>query len=98
MTKYIHCVFVKHRACDRTFLFCVDEESQLQNGTEVLCETKYGETEGVCVGRSFMVSESALESIVAGVGAYLPLKNVVGIVRKEIVEQKKVKRFDRLPF
>lgn len=98
MTKYIHCVFVKHKAYNRTFLFCVDSESRLQNGTEVLCETKYGETEGTCVGRSFMVSESALESIVAGVGAYLPLKNVVGIVEKELVEQRKVKRYDSLPF
>lgn len=45
-----------------------------------------------------MVSESALESIVAGIGAYLPLKNVVGTVTERYTIQKEVERFDRLPF
>lgn len=98
MTKYIHCVFIRHTGSGKTFLFHVARESQLQNGAQVLCETKYGESEGICVGKSFIVSESALESIVAGVGAYFPLKSVVGTVETELVRETKVKRFDKLPF
>lgn len=45
-----------------------------------------------------MVSENALNSIVAGVGAYLPLKDVVGIVTEKYTIQKEVNRFDKLPF
>lgn len=98
MIKYIHCVFVRHKRQDKTFLFSVDGLKQLKNGTEVLCDTKYGESDGVCVGDSFMVSESALKSIAENIGAYLPLKKVVGTIEMEIVKQKTVKRFDGLPF
>ena len=98
MTKYIHCVFVRHKRQDKTFLFSVDGLEQLKNGTEVLCDTKKGESEGRCVGNSFIVSESALKSIAENVGAYLPLKSVVGTIETELVKQKTVKRFDELPF
>lgn len=98
MTKYIHCVFVRHKRQDKTFLFSVDGLEQLKNGTEVLCDTKYGESDGICVGNSFMISESALKSIAENIGAYLPLKKVVGTIDTEIVKQKTVKRFDELPF
>ena len=50
------------------------------------------------MSNSFMVSESTLESIAAGVGAYLPLKSVVGTVTERYVRQKEVERFDTLPF
>ena len=98
MTKYIHCVFVRHKRQDKTFLFSVDGLEQLKDGTEVLCNTKKGESEGICVGNSFIVSESALKSIAENVGAYLPLKSVVGTIELKLVKQKTVKRFDELPF
>lgn len=98
MKKYIHCVFVRHKRQDKTFLFSVDRLEQLKNGTEVLCETKYGESDGICVGNSFTISESALKSIAENIGAYLPLKNVVGTIETELVRHKTVKRFDELPF
>ncbi len=98
MKKYIHCVFVRHKRRDKTFLFRIDGLEQLKNGTEVLCNTKYGEAEGKCVGDSFMITESALKSIAENIGAYLPLKKVVGTIEMKLVKQKTVKRFDELPF
>ena len=98
MIKYVHCVFVRHNEDDHAFLFSVDSLEQLKSGATVLCETIHGETTGTCIGNSYMVSESALESIVAGIGAYLPLKNVVGTVTERYTIQKEVERFDRLPF
>ena len=98
MTKYVHCVFVRHNEDDHAFLFSVDSLEQLKSGATVLCETIHGETTGTCMSNSFMVSESTLESIAAGVGAYLPLKSVVGTVTERYVRQKEVERFDTLPF
>ena len=98
MTKYVHCVFVRHDDNEKTFLFSVDSLKRLRSGSSVLCETIHGETTGTCIGNSFMVSESTLESIAAGVGAYLPLKSVVGTVTERYVRQKEVERFDTLPF
>lgn len=98
MTKYVHCVFVKHEGTKKTFLFNVSDQKMIRSGTLVLCDTKCGESYGTCIGNSFMVSENALNSIVAGVGAYLPLKDVVGIVTEKYTIQKEVNRFDKLPF
>lgn len=98
MTKYVHCVFVKHEGSDRTFLFNVSDPKKIKSGTIVVCNTKYGEVYGTCIGDSFMVSENALDSIVEGVGAYFPLKDVVGIVTEKYTIQKQVNRFDELPF
>ena len=98
MIKYVHCVFVRHHEDDHAFLFSVDSLEQLKSGATVLCENIHGETTGTCMSNSFMVSESTLESIAAGVGAYLPLKSVVGTVTERYVRQKEVERFDTLPF
>lgn len=98
MTKYVHCVFVKHSGNNRTFLFAVDTHQKLKDGTQVLCETRYGEAEGHCAGNSFMIDENALNSIVVNVGAELPLKSVVGIIEENHVIERKLKRFDNLPF
>lgn len=100
MIKYIHCVFITHEGNtnNKTFLFAVNNIEKLKDGTEVLCETKYGETTGRCFGDSFMIPENSLKSIAYGIGAYLPLKNVVGVIEREPVIKKLVKRFDELPF
>jgi hypothetical protein len=100
MTKYIHCVFVRHEENenDKTYLFHVASHEKIKNGTKVLCKTIQGEVTGRCIGDSFMVSENALKSIVDGVGAYLPLKDVIGIITTKYVLQNEVNRFDVLPF
>lgn len=98
MIKFIHCVFVKHLGSDKKYLFCVDNIERLKNMQEVLCETKYGEAEGVCACDSFTVSENALISIAQALGANLPLKKIVGIIEHKPILSKEVTRFDELPF
>ena len=98
MKKYIHCAFVLHERDERKYLFSVDSPYQLKNGTEVLCETIQGEVRGICVGNSFLVDESTLKSIVVGVGAYLPLKRIVGTITEKMTTTIEVNRFDGLPF
>ena len=94
MTKYIHCVFVRHSDKKKAFLFSVDSCQKLKTGTEVLCQTSKGKAYGQCVGDSFMVPETTLQSLVLGADAYLPLKSVVGIVTETYVPRKEVKRCD----
>ena len=88
-------VFVKHKH-GGNFLF--KTECDLQKGDEVRCDTRYGEADGVCVTDSFEVSEDALLNIVQGVGAYLPLRSVLGKYEVEVVEIKELKKFGCLPF
>lgn len=82
MTKYIHCAFVKHDKCDKPFLFSVGREEKIRGGTRVVCETRFGRESGTVFGDSFMVSEDALNSLCPSVGATLPLRDIVGIVKK----------------
>ena len=87
MTKYYHCAFVKHENNDKPYLFCVGREEKIRGGAKVVCETRFGRENGVVFGDSFMVSEDALKSFCPGVGATLPLRPIVGIVKKVRVEQ-----------
>lgn len=94
MTKFIHCVFVQHEEHGKPFLFCLDDFNRLKPGDQVLCETIKGEVEGECVGKSFVVSESALLEIANAIGAYLPLKRVIGIIEEEYIKKKSIIRFE----
>ena len=98
MTEYVHCVFVKHNYCGKPFLFCVDDNNRLRSGQKVLCNTKNGESKGVCFGDSFMLSKYALKQVAQAVGATLPLKEVTGIIELKPVMQEMVTRFNELPF
>ena len=80
MTKYINCVFVKHDNNDKSFLFCIETLDKVCKGQRVMCNTMYGESEGVCTSDNFMLDERALKNIANVVGAYLPLRPVIGIV------------------
>lgn len=80
MAEYVHCVFVKHNDWGKVFLFCVDDNNRLKNGQKVLCNTKNGESKGVCFGDSFVLSKHALNQVARAVGATLPLKAVTGTI------------------
>lgn len=93
MTKWIHCVFVRYMGENSkkgTFLFSVNYPDYLKSGTTVICQTSHGKIKGTCIGNSFMVSEYALENIVAGIGAYFPLRSVVGIVKEKYTVHKDI--------
>lgn len=93
MTKFVHCVFIKHTGSHKKYLFNVDDMDRLKDGQTVLCDTRYGESEGICVGSSFSVSELALESICKGLDLDLPLKSVIGIIEEETIRRKVIRRF-----
>lgn len=62
----------------KNFLFAVPKNVTLKKGDRVLCNTMRGEQEGICATDSFEVDERALKQIADLVGAYFPLKAVVG--------------------
>lgn len=63
-------------------MFSVDPMTDIKKGTELAVDTIKGRQKGVAVSDSFIVSEKVMQNIVDGVGAYLPLRPVVGIVKK----------------
>ena len=71
----------------KNFLFAVPENVTLKKGDRVLCNTMRGEQEGICATGSFWLAEHTLKQIADLVGAYFPLKSVVGKVE--------VARFDK---
>lgn len=71
----------------KNFLFAVPKNVTLKKGDRVLCNTMRGEQDGICATDSFEVDERALKQIADLVGAYFPLKEVVGKVE--------VARFDK---
>lgn len=62
----------------KNFLFAVPKNVTLRKGDRVLCNTMRGEQEGICATDSFEVDHHALPWIADLVGAYFPLKAVVG--------------------
>lgn len=78
-------VFVKHENSTKNYLFCVPERQDLKQGDTVICRTVKGIEYGACATGSFFVSN--VEELVGAVGAYLPLKEVVGKVVKETVSK-----------
>lgn len=87
MDKYVCLIFVRHKGVGQTFLFSVDPMTDIKKGTELAVDTIKGRQKGVAVSDSFIVSEKVMQNIVDGVGAYLPLRPVVGIVKKVTEER-----------
>ena len=84
-------VFVRHQGDRRPYLFAVPEGVTLAKGAEVACDTCKGETTGKCFTPSVDMSRSAVEYFGPLMGAYFPLKSVVGEVRRQIVRFPKEK-------
>lgn len=87
MDKYVCLIFVRHKGVGQTFLFSVDPMTDIKKGTELAVDTIKGRQRGVAVSDSFMVSEKAMQSIADGVGAYFPLRPVVGIIKRVTEER-----------
>jgi hypothetical protein len=78
-------VFVRHQNGCKPYLFAVPDGVTLAKDTEVICDTCKGEMPGKCFTQSIDVSRSAVEYFGPLMGAYFPLKSVVGEVRHQIV-------------
>jgi len=71
-------VFVKHENQDKQFLFEVPLDAQLYKGDKVFCNTRYGRSLGICETESFLVDDRVASYIIGAVGAYEPLKQILG--------------------
>ena len=85
-------VFVNFQDSCKPYLFAVPDGVTLAKGTEVVCDTCKGETTGKCFTQSIDVSRSAVEYFGPLMGAYFPLKNVVGEVRRQVIQFPKEER------
>ena len=84
--NYTCLLFAKHEGNGKPYLFCVDNGiMDIMDGQKILVETCRGNQEAYAVGNSFVLDERGTQSIVSGVGAYLPLKRVIGIFREKTV-------------
>lgn len=77
MTKPMHIVFASH-GDSRSFLFFVPSDEQIFRGEVLFVDTVRGETTAMATSDSFWVTQDQAEQIVAGTGAYFPLKGVTG--------------------
>lgn len=67
----------------KNYLFGCPTGVNLHEGDKVICDTKRGDTEGVCVTDSFVVNEYVMHQFGKILGAKFPLKLVIG---KYIIE------------
>ncbi len=79
---YHNLVFINHYA-GKNYLFKLPLNVKLNAGLEVFVDTIQGRTMGRCVSDSFIVDDYTKQQIVAGEGAYEPLKEVVGLAKKQ---------------
>jgi len=81
-------VFIKRMGDPKHYLFEVPMVIRLKKGDKVFCDTMYARELGECVTDSFYVDDTSKERVITGVGAYKPLKRVVGYaMERKIYEQ-----------
>lgn len=71
------CAFIEQGY--RNFLFELPSDLNIKVGDTVLCDTMKGETTGTVIS-ILTIEEHQLKPIIDGIGAYLPLKKVIGKV------------------
>ena len=80
--KPINIVTVRQNGKD--YLFSVPNDISLCKGEHVICDTRFGKNEGVTSSKSVKVNKETLEWLAKYMGATLPLKPVIGVVRTEL--------------
>lgn len=68
-------------------MFAVDPATEIKKGTEILVDTCKGRCRVVAVCDSMTMSEEAVKNMAIATGAYLPLRKVLGIVKKVVKEK-----------
>jgi len=81
--KYYNLVFINHSDKEKNYLFQVPLAIRLKVGEKVFADTAQGEAMGDCVTDSFIVDKYTADQIIAGTGAYKPIKNVRGWAEKQ---------------
>jgi len=80
--QYYNLVFIKHEF-SKNYLFQAPLQIRLKTGEKVFVETVQGECIGTTVTDSFIVDKYTADQIIAGTGAYKPIKNVRGWAEKQ---------------
>lgn len=99
MKKVHNLIFATHGEYGKKFLFGLPVNVTIKEGERIFVDTMYGESQAIAATDSFQVDSEALSAIVAGCGAYLPLKSVTGIAEPVTTYRKKpIPSNDDLPF
>ncbi|GEM_PF-3144749 len=80
---YHNLVFVNHGDSNKNFLFKLPMDISLKQGEKVFVYTSKGECMGTCASNNFIADEYLLWQIMAGTGAYEPLKEVKGLAKEQ---------------
>ena len=80
-------VLIEHAQSGRWYLFAVPVGVKLKKNDSVICETKKGESEGVCVTDSFEANDTCVEALEMLTGARVPLAPIVGKYEKIYFEK-----------
>lgn len=75
---YYNLVFANHEGNSKSYLFQAPLQINLRVSEKVFVDTVSGRVPANCVSDSFIVDGHTAQQIIAGSGAYLPLKKVVG--------------------
>ena len=84
--QYYNLVFVNHDSMDsseRNYLFKLPLNIKLNAKTMVYVRTSKGDSLGICVSNSFIVGQYEANCISDSVGAYYPIKDVIGLAQKQ---------------
>lgn len=81
--KYYNLVFINHGNSSKNYLFKVHLKVSLKKGEKVFVKTPKGECIATTASDSFIVDNYTAEQIIAGTGAYKPLKDVIGWAEKQ---------------
>lgn len=81
---------VKHDGCDKPFLFgCgfLFQEEKLEKGMRVICDTRYGESEGTLITAPITIAgtEEDVAKLFQQMGADKALKQVLRVISRPIV-------------
>lgn len=71
-------VFIQHEYDGKDYLFTVPIQLNLRQGDKVICDTMHGIVPSVCASDSFIIPEVSIGIIADRIGAYLPLKPILG--------------------
>ena len=79
MSNYVRLVACRHDGNDKPYLFEAPADSYIEDGTEVLVETRRGNQRATVIGSQFAEVGSDMYNFLLEVsGAKLPLKHVLG--------------------
>ena len=81
--KYYNLVFINHGNNNKNYLFQLPLNISLKAGEKVFAQTIIGTCLGTTVSKSFIVDKFTAKQIIAGAGAYEPLKDVIGFAEKQ---------------